>query len=339
MKLYSISLLLLICVSSFGNVKPDKSIIRQLCFEGDAWELIINPANSFSEEWPVDSILIKTNSGKAKVKSSVIAIYNQKIWDFTINADSLETPLSINKQNDRLEVVLYGKAAGNSFLDFGPEDWNHVRAVKENECIRAQDDFYGTYSICNGENCKATITGKLYDKEGNIIANLTTNDYNLFLAKLKTDENGNFSFHLYSGCYYNDHSIVAFTNQKNETYIDIRPLDIVPSPGEEIELDIHLLQDITAIESNPEYTSQFFCLPNPVETEARFVYSVPSAVDFENGVMTIYSSNGAVMDNISITEREGELSLLLDGKYTKGAYYYTVTNNTKVLYKGQFFVK
>lgn len=317
-----------------GNpVVLPQALISELTFDANNnWILEITFGYSqpyLHEEY--DSICIETLNGFAKLKL-------ENIEDSTlliiISSDSLVTPLTIDRDGDRIKLYSYLTSHEpvidslvfgdypDSFFDFLPDDYSIARigygigfAKDKSPTIGIDNDTVGT---CG------TLSGFIYNKNNNLV---TSGNF-ILENPIYINTTGSFTTSVFARR-MNTHFMTNnyLPGQFQGVRIDTIKLNV--NPDSLYINDIHILTDyIVDVDGEPIEYSDLLSIsnyPNPFNSTTNFIMTVPIELQNKPKEINIFDVNGEKIFTIIPSDR---LNVTWDGKDMKGntvstgIYYY-----------------
>jgi hypothetical protein len=311
-----------------------QAVISELIFNGsNRWELEIdfNYSQPFYRE-QYDSICISTLNGFSRIRLQNI---KDKTRIFVINADSLVTPLSIDKDGDRIRLysflsfhldeplidsLLIGNYPGSS-IDSLRSGYSVSRVAysifskDKSPTIGLPNDTAGT---CG------TIEGILYDKNNSLV----TKGNFILENPVGFKNNGMYSTRIYSRKV--EYSFLLNNYKPSEyQWVRIDTLKLNINPDILYIKDVHFLDDYNVMVKDkipePNYHISVINYPNPFNSVTNFVVHIPPALQYKERQINIYNMNGQIIQPIHFSNH---LQATWDGKdyngnaVSSGIYYY-----------------
>jgi hypothetical protein len=249
-----------------------------------------------SFENPVDSILIISSSGIARLKNT--DFFSLEGYCVITN-DSLISNLDINRNTDSVSILSYfnlqfTNQSFRSVLVFGDFPNSRLKAPLNGQSIilignsesycRTNNPSIGTYNNSN-LGTKGTLKGKIYDKNNNLFTNPDGRYYHDF--QLVIDSEGNYTTDLYSRA----DTIRFLSYDTGILKVDVLPLPYNIDPDSTLLMDIHLTSELynsVKTEKNPE----FVVYPNPAADYLYIRMEGIKDIDYK-----IFSTDGRIMKN------------------------------------------
>ncbi|MGD0337829.1 MAG: T9SS type A sorting domain-containing protein [Bacteroidota bacterium] len=332
-------------------IEVHQALISELLFdENDHWilEIIFDTFGGFSSE-DYDSICMRTSNGISKLKLNSLKDGDYLI---VINSDSLTTPLPMNRNGDRVELISYPKvSSGYSYIDgvaFGDYPgsmfdslqigYSICRIFSEFFCkdksptIGFPNDTSGTYG---------TLQGFMYDFHNHRIANGTIfpGAVTPFGDKFVFQPDGSFSMRVYS-C---KTCILTLYSGGHTASIDSLCFDV--EPDSVVWRDIHIRMNfpygIPVREDYRNYELSIINYPNPFNSITNFSIIIPQSLQHQKGNIKIFNVAGQEIKNIDIllnstaqwngTDNNGFIQ-------PTGVYYYQLIFDNRVYKNGSMIL-
>lgn len=324
-----------------------QAFISELKFENNnEWTLEITFL--FSEPYlkeKYDSICIETLSGLSRVRLDYI---EDSTSLFVITADSLISPLTINRDGDKIKLYSYishyqrvtdsliiGSYPG-SVIDYLPDDYSIARisyllfAKDKSPTIGFENDTIGT---CG------TLTGFMYDKYDSLV---TEGNFKLD-NEVYFNNDGTFWTSVYS-------REVAFNliwNNYEPGKSQMVSIDTIHLNFDPEQLYINDIHAVTDIISDLDYEKNenlevinISNYPNPFNSTTNFVLRLPVELQAEEKEINIYNVTGetiltikCVNNNVSWDGRD-----IRGNHFPSGIYYYQLVINSKVYANGKLIM-
>jgi len=359
MKQFILSLIasLSITLSIANPLYRPQTHLEKLSFtENSKWEML------FELNYPIDSFTISSSTTIATYQSNLIDYRSELL----LNYDSLNPKVSINQEGDSISIISYFTNRDNAIdslfetIVFGNYSGAKIpKPLSGQSIIRIFESEMNSNHHClinSNDKISGTITGKIYDKNNQLITSGSFNidpfpvyrqcmdgSYGTHGTDVSFD--GKFSINCYSQNY--EMNSVNICGKRGEAdnclyyviteSVEIKPLQITLYPDSTIQIDIHLLEDYVSINkikiTEPDIIKIF---PNPVSSsELQYEISVP--VKSTNCIAKIYSLNGKEILISSIKQNRG--SITLPTGIANGSYLFQLCLNGKVYKNQQFTIK
>lgn len=297
-----------------------------------------------------DSICIETSNGFSRLNLDNIEDSTNL---FVITFDSLFTPLTINRDGDRIKLYSYLSLGSwseltkdslvfgdypDSYLDYLPDDYSIARlgygfgfAKDKNPTIGIENDTIGT---CG------TLSGFIYDKNnilvtsGNFILDnpIYINSAGIFTTSV-------FARRVVFKFMINNYEPGHFQG----VFMDTIKLNI--NPDSLYINDIHILTDfIVGVEEKRIENTSLISItnyPNPFNTTTNFIITIPNELQSKPKEINIYNSTGEKIFSMNSGEK---LTASWDGKdmmgnpVSTGIYYYQLVIGGKTLKNGKMIL-
>jgi hypothetical protein len=289
-----------------------------------------------------DSIVVRTSQSRASY--SLIGKNNSN-ESWLITPDSLNLPLSLNKDSDIMTVTFYpniGFLTSDS-ITFGSYPKAMFVALKDSTTlIRSTGCEADDVSSLHYDKL-FTLKGKVYDKYGAIVPNALFFSEGHFKIdatspcmadSFMTNANGEYKFQDYQDIpIYSRKTIWVGIENVDKNYLNIQEITIADSEQTIANRDIHILDDLTKNKIISD--SKFSLFPNPAGTQATLNYLLPTA---SNAVAQIVNLQGVLVESLPLKTGAGSLVIRLDSKYRAGMYIVRVVSNKNVLYSQQLII-
>lgn len=364
-KIYLIFALVIIGLALTANpLYMPISYLDKLSFDKNKnWQIKLNtdPGN-------IDSIFISSASGKSKCKK----LTHQTDWlqfsGFIITSDSLISKVNINPNGDSISIISYfhylypypylsGPNQLTETFIYGNYKNSSIPKPLKGQGIKAfwtngQMPFY--HSLCDSSgNMQGTIKGHIYNRNNVLITSgsISINPYPIYLSGTCLDghfdmdaidigSDGTYSCKFYSQN-YSLNQIEIWSNLNRCFYYKIgnskiTPLDFSIYPDSSIDLDIHLLEDFTGINTMEAKSNELLKIfPNPIKG-GSFQYEIGTPVKATHCRLDLIDMTGRKMKSYDIIENTGELQL--PSTITNGTYLIQLQMNGKKLFSDQIIV-
>lgn len=286
-------LLIIALFVSFTIVKANVLLplyvyLSELNFTGDGWELEIALVIYDLDEMNIDSIELRSSTDTVMLKNLQLTEGESVL---VIKKDSLSDEFNINTSGDAIEIIGYYNKVyivvsgimGYNYLKFGDYPDAMIDIPISGQSITQQHFFHFEkhfdrfeYTFCNtpsiGEinvldDACGTLKGKMHNWEGE----LQTNGKFWLDYEFSPNENGEYEVKV--GSYNHVENIISyyqrFDGPDNSDiwwpyFADIKNLTFNLQPGEIIEQDIYLAEEINTSIDKLEKISEFKVYPNPV---------------------------------------------------------------------------
>lgn len=280
-----------------------------------------------------DSICIETSNGFSRLKLDNIQDSTNL---FIISSDSLVTPLTINRDGDRIKLysflsspweqpeidsLVFGDYP-DSYFDFLPDEYSIARigygigfAKDKNPTIGLENDTVGT---CG------TLSGFIYDKNNNLVTSGNFIVDNPVFINL----DGTFTTSVFARRF----AFKFITNNFEPGHfqgVRIDTIKLNPNPDSLYINDIHILTDyIVNVEEEQIENIDFVSItnyPNPFNSTTNFIVTVPKELYSKPKEINIYNITGEKIFSINSSEN---LNVSWNGKdimgnpVSTGIYYY-----------------
>ncbi len=316
-KLSILFLLIMIALSIKANPIPTPKVtISELYFDNlNNWKLELINIYYLSEN---DSVMLYSKTDTVRV--NINNYFNPNYY--VITKDSLDTEFNINRHADSIKVIVYrdyGDIEKDSLI-FGNVKGAVVSYPKKGQSITRfkkedLDFFVNSNSPTIGskndeEGIYGTLKGVIYDKYSNPIKNTYFYfyeekryelDYVYYEAKLfSTSEKGEYSIRDYAKISdFNSIGMYGYSNWQ-----PIKQLHYSIDPDSVVELDIHLLNYVTAGINNLEAkNTPISVYPNPVQKSKEFNIDMDLPIITSNFYVEIVDLNGKVINKKKINQK------------------------------------
>lgn len=289
----------------YSNIIPTPSlIINEIHFNSNAnWVIELKFWNPTPQNSQIDSTFLSSSSGKSKIK---ILVPKNGQGYIIITADSLYSELDINRLGDSLTITNYILVGQNTHEErrmfvFGNHENAFMPAPKEGESIGFIEHF-GYISIPpslgieNKTGLCGKLSGKLYDKEMNLITNGSFWLNQEFL--ITSDSTGSYQIELFQHDYYFDKIYYSYGSINNTTEID--PIEITIKPSDEINRDIIIKSTLLSIFHVNSEEHFVLIYPNPATQNSGIYITTNIPLNSTNFIYEMYNIRG-------IKVKEGEI--------------------------------
>ena len=306
-----------------------------------------------------DSMAISSSSGKSKCK--VLTPQNDvDFYGLIITTDSLISKVNINPEGDSVSIISYfhdHDPLTETFI-YGNYKNSNIPKPSKDLVIKA---FWTTgeflyHSLCDSTgNMQGTIRGHVYNRNNVLITkgSISINPYLISIGEpcnqgeftiqgFDIRNEGTYSAKLYSQNYsLNQIDICSNLNQCYLSYYrigasKIAPLDFSIYPDSTIDIDIHLLENFTDINTMEAKSNELLKIfPNPIKG-GSFHYEIGTPVKATHCKMDLIDLTGRTLKSYDIIENVGELQL--PSTITNGTYLIQLQMNGKKLFSDQIIV-
>lgn len=350
MKKLIICLFILVISSTDSLNNPiavPQAIISELLFkENNTWILEIGFGFNVPYHYAdFDSICMSTSDGNSKIKINSLK-ENDSL--FVINADSLISHLTINRNGDFIKLYSYlsSKYPREVLIDslvFGNYPNSSFDSLKIGYSICRLDYFIfskdksPTIGLPN-DTCGTcgTLTGFIYDKDSDLI---TQGNFQLEYPILFAID-GTYSTRVFSRKTAKTF-LDTITNTNQYRGVPIESLYINIEPDSTLGKDIHLLVDyagvITEHSLKRNYELTVINYPNPFNSVTNFAIALPQSLRYQQGMIKIFNIHGQEIKNIVLSSN---LNSKWDGTdkngflQPSGIYYYQLIFDNIAYKKG-----
>ena len=307
-----------------------------------------------------DSVAISSSSGKSKCKV-LTPQRNGDFYGLIITTNSLISKVNINPEGDSVSIISYlhyGNPITETFI-YGNYKNSSIPKPLKDQIIKAlwttgEVPFY--HSLCDSTgNMMGTIKGHVYNRNNVLITkgSISINPYpisigepcnqgNFTIQGIDISNKGTYSTKFYAQIYsINQLEICSNLNQCYLSYYrigtsKITPLDFSIYPDSTIDLDIHLLENFTGINTMEAKSNELLKIfPNPIKG-GSFHYEIGTPVKATHCKMDLIDLTGRKIKSYDIIENSGELQL--PSTITNGTYLIQLQMNGKKLFSDQIIV-
>jgi len=355
-KIYLTYALTFIGIALIGNpILRPFSWVDKLSFDkNQQWQINLNISGG-----EIDSMAISSSSGKSKCKVLTIQ-WEGDFHGLIITTDSLISKVNINPEGDSVSIITYPHY-GDSILEtfiYGNYKNSNIPKPSKDQVINAfwTTGEYLYHSLCDSTgNMQGVIKGHVYNRNNVLITkgSISINPYLIDLEgrcglegftiqAINISNEGSYSAMFYAQIYsLNQLKICSNLNLCPYYYSSIgtskiTPLDFSLYPDSTIELDIHLLENFTAINKMEAKSNELLKIfPNPIKG-GSFHYEIGIPIKATQCKMDLIDMTGRKLESYDIIENAGELQL--PSTITNGTYLIQLQMNGKKLFSDQIIV-
>lgn len=343
--------LLSIMMYSNPNPNPNPELhINNFAFIGaNHWQIGMLPEYCFVEDF--DSIFIQSNEGIAKV----VYIRSDGLMDFYFTDQDVSPTLTINPNGDVLTLTGYywiftttcQVSFGNvpSPMLVAPLTGQSIERFKPANCLYPTvDDIFtidktqilindtsSAFLINDTTGVFGTMTGTVYDKDGQPVPNLSF----ILDEKFTTDYRGRFSTRVYSRI-TTVHEI-CYENFPNDFWSALmEPISYTMIPDSTINRNINLYDSLLLSVSHPiqKPASGFKIFPNPVTNSIMLALS--SDLSTSGLTLDIFDGNGIKVLTKTLDINVGVVKIAID--LVNGMYLAKLSSDGKMISSVRFIV-
>jgi hypothetical protein len=353
-------------------------LISELCFTGTgSWTLELKTYLAdpmFMVPGIIDSVVIQTNSGKARLLNFPLALHEM----FFANPGDFSAAVTIDPVADTVRITTYSNPA---LFPYGFPVCTHtlvygypgceipLRLSGQSICSRENADqmalyFYLDNSPTPGQpndtiGATFTLRGHFYDCRGLLISSnpwvLYGNDYFTVPVDVEPYEYMSSTlvnlldmFHFDNNGFYsvlmlarngNTSSMSRIHNSwgyANSSSLPCLPFSVNSQPGATIAQDIHLSDSSFLVGVNPVSENGFRILisPNPVTANGTFFFEADRPL--KDAEVQIYTATGQMKLRLPVPDSEkGTIGFTKDQLGAAGIYPYTVVSGGKKIASGE----
>jgi len=295
------------------------------------------------KEWmnEIDSLFLVTTSGTAKIQIKLDSTYE------VFNVDSLNKPLSINKDSDLIQLRIFysgfyefqdlpiGKYYG-SYLMSIPDGYSIATKysygdnyyLDSSPTIGTENDFIGATSYIYGQT-NLPDHYYFYIDEG-----YTRNLSNAAYHSIYPDENNYFCTKLVSRSYFINKLELysAIDGGLSEVY-PFKPTSFTLNPGDSIHVDFTLISsDLESMKQSKVFLCNY---PNPAKNKIYFVFDLKG---MSSGTLSIkvYEESGVLLEEIVPTSETQPWDC---SKLMPGTYFYSMEVDHKVVGSAKLLIE
>ena len=348
-KILQISLILCLgfClnVHSFSNPLIPPPMITEIYFGPGGWSIELN----FSEYYGENNLDFIRMTGLYDTAQFLPGIEFVPGEVFYVTENDFETSFYINPAGDFLNLEEFFNDEwfpidyfGLPFGDLPMPYFSDVSAPIGEESIAWQrftyyenDDYWIAKDLPNtiGYNPfqvtkRAEFSGYVYDKNDNPLTGIKLYycpiQYHYgspAVPEIFTDENG----HFFTGNMFCKKYFITFLY--NDGAIGDTTIYIEPDSANYFEFQLDTLLTVINEIKPASQTYSIHNIPNPLSTQTTFIVEATGQIQYQKGIIKIYSNEGYIVDilPIEISGEKQELSYnLTDKSLASGIYYYTL---------------
>lgn len=310
---------------SFSNPIPEPPVITEIYFEGNQIYIEVFFQDFYYEYFDItnfDNLRLVSNNGYMEFIEGIDIEYNEVM---VLSNSVLLNPLIFDPAGDNIYMETDdGWELGWEHYRYGNEPYADVLAPQAGQSLAMQGeyDFYYNMFLSAGigieetptlgtdvwvVNTRGSMEGWIYDINNNPIPGLQV--YDVF-----TDEVG----------YFQKTNLLC--NIQNYIYVrhNGNIIHIFSDTIYANQTSQHIIQLDTTLTSIPDY----FNYPNPVLNLTYFSITIPDEIKFNEGYLGIYSISGKLVDRITLTNYETEISWNASSQ-KPGIYLYNIVLDQK----------
>ena len=319
----------------------------------------------------IDSIVINIGGIESRLNISL----PQDIFALLITSDSLVTPLSINRNGDKIIIYTYSniylQQVKQDSIIFGNYPGATVGMPDSGYSISrfstrlASNNYWaidyltknsslGTVNNITGES--GTLTGHIYDKNNKLITNCyyNTAGQGIFLLEyiLTFNPDGTYTTPIFNTIYYPGKIYIKIEDfEFFGASLSIEPFELNNiHPDTIVNQDIHLTSDcgccdvIDAIEKAKELKGDELKLinyPNPFNPTTNFFIKIPNNLKGKPASISIFNVNGQLIRKIAVVEGTSTQWNGRDSNgrmVASGVYYYSLNINNQAIKSGSIIL-
>ena len=320
----------------------------------------------------IDSIIINIGGVESKLNIS----YPDYTSIFLINSDSLITPLSINRNGDKIIIYtfssIYGQQIRQDSIIFGNDPWatvgvplmgysilrfstrlpsnnyNTIDCLTKNPSLGAVNDTVGI---------SGTLKGHIYNNNNKLITNyyhpMAGQGIFLLESELNLNSDGTYTTPIFNTIYkpgFLELRIVNFEIFSKTFKIDNFELNNI-HPDTVVNQDIHLIDTcdycsvvVDAVEKTEIRLNNNVILinyPNPFNPTTNFYIKIPNNLKGKPANISIFNVNGQLIRKMSV--KEG-VTAQWNGRNERGrmmasgVYYYSLNINNQSIKTGSMIL-
>ncbi|MDR3627110.1 MAG: T9SS type A sorting domain-containing protein [Ignavibacteriaceae bacterium] len=308
-----------------------------------------------------DSIILNVSGKEAKLKTS---FNNTSVG--IITSDSLYTPLTINREGDKIVIYTYtlGRTKQDSIMfgnypgaTVGTPDSGYsilrLYTYLERDCL-TKNPSLGVVNDTVG--LTGTLKGHIYDNNNRLIKNYYIDSFrsnSLFLEGLVSiSSDGTYTTPIFNTV-YKPGFLVDAVNDMGYYYDTLKIENFVLTnihPDTVVYQDIHLTDTceycmlVDAVTKNDQPLNNELTLinyPNPFNPSTNFSIKIPDMMKVKQGSINIYNVRGQLIRTIPVS---GSSIKSWDGKnmngrmMSSGIYYYQLVINRQVMKNGSMIL-
>ena len=320
---------------------PTEFFVSELAFDSEGkWVMELN---AFHDHYLLDSIIIKSSSGRVKWNGlsqdeDGRYIYQEMIL---LRNDSLDSGLNINPNGDYIEITSYnqGYDSINHRLIFGNYADAFVRSPLETESIVWAAGFYcidrtpTIGSINDAEGMYGAAKFNIYYPSGELFADTyaaLSDENSSGFSTVTKNSDGSYSGNLY---YCNLSFEKLFLRSYNGQYYDYwsisQPVAIRMDDPENwdkensIQIELSLFTSVQTINTDESILKIY---PNPISGKS-FYYETTLPVKSANSRIEISGLNGQIIAHYPISQNKDKITL--PSNIVNGVYNVTLIINSK----------
>ena len=321
----------------------------------------------------IDSIVFNISG----VESKLNILYPEGTQIGVITSDSLESPLYINRNGDKIIIYTYSSLYGyqvvrQDSIIFGNDPWATVEAPPTDYSIlrfftRLPSNNYNTID-CLTKNpslgvvndtvgLSGTLRGHIYDNKNNLITNyyhpMAGQGIFLLESEVILNSDGSYTTPIFNTIYkpgFLELRIVSFEIFSKTFRIQNFELDNI-HPDTVINQDIHLIDTcdyctviVDAIEKSETLPNNKVILinyPNPFNPTTNFFIRIPDYLKGKQASISIFNINGQLIRKIAVVEGTNTQWNGRDSNgrtAASGVYYYSLNINNQVMKTGSMIL-
>jgi len=308
--------------------------ISELKFDSqNNWQLEIRKFNS--PGYPtIDSLVITTNTGSSKIKSS--AFSSDSLYFVVENSTAcLTKPLEINASGDFIQLTTYyiyqpgqsqtttlGFGSNSAFADLRPnQSIALIEGINYGFHGYAIDNTPNLGSINREDGAVGQLKGLLLDKNGNPLPNAQFDGPGFWA---NTNSTGHYTINLLAKRHYISHLSLQSPYYSNVMY---EPSIIIPIQPDSVKnFNFSLISSgVDNNSANVKSSALLYNYPNPFNNQTAIYYEVPEGVKYKNAA-------------IRISNIKGEAVAVLAAKQKSGSVYWNADHNSAGMYIYQLLI-
>ena len=316
-------------------------------YEMDFWDGIL----------PIDSIVIETSSGTARIVSyNLIAGGGTGGFDSlaVVTVANLSTPLSINQSGDFVKIRSDGYYMGE-FFSFGDYPGSMLSCIHNGESItRIGDNEFNNFAICKNpsigynnipEDAMATIEGTFYKPDGTafgagtIILFHTYFNYSTYIypyASIAVQGDGSFSESMHARSYSFDTILYYPAGRQNYQAYSVNHVNQCFRPDTIIYQDIRATGLIEGINlPNEDFENSVITSPNPFSGNIVFYFNLKNINSGDKLKLLIFSADGKEIERRVIFPGQTRFDWNCSENIGNGIFIYQLIINNKVVKSGK----
>jgi len=350
-------------LSSFANIYIPRAHLSELYIDNSGnWTLEIGfyEMDFWDGILPIDSILIETSSGIARIVSYNL-IAGDGTGDFdslaVITAANLSVPLSINQSGDFVKIQSYRYDGIEESFSFGDYPGSMLSCIHNGESItRIGDNDFNNFAICKTpsigynnipEDAMATIEGTFYKPDGTTFGAGTIRlfhrrfNYSTYIysyASIAVQPDGSFSASMHARSYSFD--TILYYPLGSQTYqaYSVNHVNQCFRPDTVIYQDIRATGFVEGIDfPDEDFENSVITSPNPFSGNIVFYFNLKNINSGDKLKLLLFSADGKEIERRVLSPGQTRFDWNCGESIGRGRgiYIYQLIINNKTIKSGK----